>query len=276
MSSDRERELAIVVAPGRSGTASTFGGETTFMRDDGIIGHLPRIAYQKRPIEEITMRGSPMTHDTPDASSPIDWRRVHALGLPSGSVRALLALAVFGTAWALILMRPGMEIPDYLRDLLFIIMGHYFAARHRASGAPEPGPPPLYLPRGSVRFLLIAGSIAVGVLLFRREQLSSLDRYPGVVTLLLVGGFLLGVAMNAVASWWKDRGHRTPRVVEDLRAIVSLAAAGLLIFLVLNHVLLLVPQGRIDELIPTGLHLGHLGPERILAAVVGFYFGSRS
>jgi hypothetical protein len=198
------------------------------------------------------------------------------LGLPSGSIRALLAILIFGTIWALLLAQPGAEIPDYLRDLLFIIMGHYFAARHRASEDPEPGPPPLFLPRGSVRILLIAGSIAVAVILFRRGQLTSLDRNPGVVTLLLVGGFLLGVAMNAVMTWWRKRGHRPSRVVEDLRAIVSLAAAGLLVFLVLNRLLLLVPPTRIDLLIPPEVRLGHLGPEQILAAVVGFYFGSRS
>jgi hypothetical protein len=54
------------------------------------------------------------------------------------------------------------------------------------------------------------------------------------------------------------------------------AAAGLLIFLVWNRLLLLVPPTQIDQLIPTEMHFGHLGPEHILAAVVGFYFGSRS
>ena len=217
-----------------------------------------------------------MPHDTPISTAPVDWRTVHALGLPSGSIRALLAILVFGTIWTLLLVQPGAEIPDYLRDLLFIIMGHYFAARHRASEDPEPGPPPLFLPRGSVRFLLIAGSIAVAVLLFRRGQLTSLDQNPGVVTLLLVGGFLLGVAMNAVMSWWRNRGHRTPRLVEDVRAVLSMAAAGLLIFLVLNRLLLLVPPSQIDQLLPPGIHLGRFGPEHVLAAVVGFYFGSRS
>jgi hypothetical protein len=217
-----------------------------------------------------------MRADAPGPEVPIDWRKVHALGLPSGSVRALLAILIFATVWCLILMQPAREVPDYLSDLLFIIMGHYFAARRRASADPEPGPPPLFLPRGSVRFLLIGGSIAVAVLLFRRGQLTSLEQNKGVVTLLLVGGFLLGVAMNALASWWKDRGHQTPRIVEDLRAIVSLAAAGFLIFLVLNPLLPLVPPVRIDELVPTEIHLGHLGPEQVLAAVVGFYFGSRS
>ena len=122
----------------------------------------------------------------------------------------------------------------------------------------------------------VAGSIAVAVLLYRGGQLTSLERNPGVVTLLLVGGFLLGVAMNAAMSWWKDRGHRTPRVVEDLRAIVSLMAAGLLIILVLNRLLFIVPTIPIDRLIPPEVHLGRFGPEHLLAAIVGFYFGARS
>jgi hypothetical protein len=217
-----------------------------------------------------------MPHDNPGLVTPVDWRTVHAWGLPAGSVRALLAILVFGTVWTLLLARPGAEIPDSLRDLLFIIMGHYFAARHRASADAEPGPPPLFLPRGSVRFFLVAGSIAVAVVLFRRGQLTSLDRNPGAVTLLLVVGFLLGVAMNAAMAWGRDRGHRMPRLVEDLRALLSVAAAVLLIVLVLSRALLLLPPSQIDRLLSPDIHLGHLGPEHVLAAIVGFYFGSRS
>jgi hypothetical protein len=207
---------------------------------------------------------------------PVDWRMVHALGLPSGSIRALLAILVFGTIWVLLLVQPGAEVPDHLRDLLFIILGHYFAVRRRASEDPESGPPPLFLPRGTVRFLLVAGSVAVAALLFHRGQLTSLDRNPGVVTLLLVGGFLLGVVINAATSWWRDRGHRPPRLVEDVRALVSLAAAGLLIFLALNRLLLILPSTQIDRLIPPEIHFGRFGLEPMLATVVGFYFGSRS
>lgn len=217
-----------------------------------------------------------MSQDTPNPIAPVDWRRVHALGLPAGSIRALLAILVFGAVWALLLLQPAAEIPDYLRDLLFIIMGHYFAARRRVAESPEPGPAPLYLPRGSVRFLLVAGSIAVAAVLYRRGVLTAIDQNPGVVTLLLVGGFLLGVAMSAATSWWRDRGHRTPRLVEDIRALISLTAAGLLLFLVANHLRPLVSPTQIDQLIPPGIHLGHLGPEHLLAAIVGFYFGSRS
>jgi hypothetical protein len=171
---------------------------------------------------------------------------------------------------------PNREVPDYLRDLLFIIMGHYFAARRRSGPAEDPGPPPLYLPRGSVRLFLVVGSVAVAVVLFQRGQLSALDNNPGVVTLLLIGGFLLGVALHTVGTWWKDRGHHTPRVVEDLRALISIAAAVGLAILVWNHVLVLFPTDSVDALLTSRVHLGRFGIEHVLAAVVGFYFGSRS
>jgi hypothetical protein len=217
-----------------------------------------------------------MRADTPRPEVPTDWRKVHALGLPSGSIRALLAILIFATVWCSILVQPTREIPDYLGDLLFIIMGHYFAARRRSAAEPEPDPPPLFLPRGSVRLFLLAGSVLVAILLYQRGQLTTLERNPAVVTLLLVGGFLLGVALNAVAAWWKDRGHPTPRFLEDLRAIVSLAAATLLVLLVLNRLVPVFPTARVDDLLSQWVHLGRLGPEHILAAVVGFYFGSRS
>ena len=85
-----------------------------------------------------------MPPETPISEAPVDWRRLHALGLPSGSIRALLAILVFATVWALLLIRPSEEIPNYLGDLLFIIIGHYFAARRRLVEDHEPGPPPLY------------------------------------------------------------------------------------------------------------------------------------
>ena len=167
-------------------------------------------------------------------------------------------------------------MPDYLRDLLFIIMGHYFAVRSRSTPGSDAGPGPLYLPNGSVRILLILGVLATAAILYRGGQLTAPGRNPGVLTLLLIGGFLLGVALNAVFTWWKDRGHKPSRRIEDLRAILSMAAAALLVALVANRVDHVVPQARIDAMTAGWLHLGRFGPENVLAAVVGFYFGSKS
>jgi hypothetical protein len=176
----------------------------------------------------------------------------------------------------LLLLNPHQEIPGYLRDLLFIIMGHYFAARRRLGPAEELGRPPLYLPRGSVRLFLVAGTVAVAVLLYRSGQLTALDRNPAGVTLLLIGGFLLGVVLNALSTWSRDRGHVTPRLVEDLRAMTAIVAAVILAVMIWNQVFVIFPTDSVQALVLPRVHLSGFGVEHILAAIVGFYFGSRS
>lgn len=215
---------------------------------------------------------------TPGEQGPAlaSWRRKHALGLPEGSVRALLAVAIFATIWVLLVQHPREEVPDYLRDLLFIVMGHYFASRRRGLAEPEPGPAPLYLPRGSIRFVLFAGFAAVAVLLYRSGHLLDPAHNAGVVTLLLVAGFLLGVLLARVGDWWKDRGHEIPRWIEDVKAIVAIVAALALIALVWNRFdpILIPRRPAVFDGVP--LRFGRYGPEHLLGAVVGFYFGSRS
>jgi hypothetical protein len=190
-------------------------------------------------------------------------------------VRALLAILIFATCWVLLVLRPAEEVPDFLRDLLFIILGHYFASRRHVAPEDEAGPPPLYLPRGSVRIILVLGCVAVTVLLLRRGQLTELERNPGAFTLVLVGGFLLGVVLNTVFAWWRARGHRPPRIIEDVRALISMAAGVFLAALVVNRLCGFVPPQQVEATF-RGLRLGRYGPEHVLAAIVGFYFGSRS
>jgi hypothetical protein len=221
-----------------------------------------------------------MDTETPQTRHPVDWRSLHALGLPAGSVRALLAVLVFTTVWGMLLVRPSREVPDYLGDLMFVIMGHYFASRKRpaagAEGGEEPGPPPLFLPRGSVRLILVAGSAAVAVALYRRGVLTRIDSNPGVTTLLLVGGFLIGVVLNALTGWWRQRVQRRHRVVEDVQALAAMGAGVVLVALVWNRLYPVVSPDQADALFARWVHLGKLGPEHLLGAVVGFYFGSRS
>jgi hypothetical protein len=219
-----------------------------------------------------------MSTDNEVASPPPadDWRRLHALGLPAGSIRGLLALLVFGTTWGLMALRPTQEVPDYLRDLLFIILGHYFASRRRAGEVVEPGPAPLYLPNGTIRILLVAGCIAVAALLYNRGQLTAPGQHPGVVTLWLLGGFLLGVALNATWDTILGKDRHAPRIFEDIRAMISIVAALILVLLVWNRLYIVVPPEQIDQALSPVFHFGKFRLEHALAAVVGFYFGSRS
>ena len=227
----------------------------------------------------------PVASPTP----PPHWRKVHALGLPGGSVRALLAVAVCGAIWVWLWLRPEREVPRYLQDLMFIIMGHYFAARARSGAGPagaasaeEVGPPPLFLPRGTIRLLLVAGFLAVAGLLVYRHRLWVTDASgrlprlnPAGVTLLLAIGFLVGVVLGKVRQWWADRrgGKPLPRVVEDVRAVVSLAAAGALLLIVFG---LWSPEKGSPALVEVKRFFANSHIEEVLAAVVGFYFGSRS
>ena len=221
-----------------------------------------------------------METERQETQNQIDWRRMHALGLPAGSVRALLAVLVFATVWGMLLVRPSQEVPDYLSALMFVIMGHYFATRKRneavAVPGDEPGPPPLFLPRGSVRLLLAGGSAAVAVVLYQRGVLTRIDRNPGVTTLLLVGGFLIGVILNALIGWWRVRGKRRHRAIEDLQALAAMGAGMVLVALVWNRIFPVVPVDQVDAIFRGWGHFGRFGPEHVLAAVIGFYFGSRS
>lgn len=213
----------------------------------------------------------PEPPSTPD--SALDWRRLYAFGWPAGSVRALMALIVFGTIWGFLLLRPNQEVPEYLKDLLFIILGHYFAVRARAGATPEIGPGPLYLPRGSVRLLLIGGFVVSAALLYRQDRLLKIETNPAVVSLVLVFGFLLGVVVQHVASRLGGHGRQLPRILEDARAIVSLAATLFLAFLVWDA---FFPGAPHSGLADRSIGLGKIGLPHVTAAVVGFYFGSRS
>ena len=132
---------------------------------------------------------------------------------------------------------------------MFVIMGHYFAVRR--APAVEHGPPPLYLPRGSIRFLLLLGfAVLAGALIQQHRMLVHSEQGVGLshagVTLILVAGFMLGVLMNRFA-------HGPPsRRVEDIRAYISLGAGVLLLLLVAGIALLL--RGLIQRVAGIVLH----------------------
>src|SRR5260370_37946074 len=63
--------------------------------------------------------------------------RRHALGLPAGSVRALLAFMVLGLLWALAYSAQEKDLPVtfvYLQYLMVLILAHYFAAHGSSIG----------------------------------------------------------------------------------------------------------------------------------------------
>lgn len=192
-----------------------------------------------------------------------DWKQQHALGLPGGSVRALMALGMVGTVCGLLIRDPSRALPEPLESLLFVVLGHYFAARGQAPDDPAGGPPPLWLPRGTVRLLLIGGLIAAGVVVVRS---GGEEAQRGMVTLVVVAAFLAGLLLTRVTSWFQKRRGRPWRPFEDLRALIGIGAAGVLAV----HAFVGILPG------PETVSIGRVGLEQGLAGLVGFYFGSRS
>jgi hypothetical protein len=193
------------------------------------------------------------------------------LKLPRGSIRALITLALLGTFWTLILLGteaavagagpeagPGREIPPVLGYLLVLIVGYYFGARSGDLPAGKKGP--LYLPRGTVRLIIIAGSAVAAYFSWRAGRLELSPADPAFGVLLFIGALLLGFLIRKLADLLSRGRATTPRRwFENLKSIVVLMATAVVVVLSLWQQ---EDQGSQNLLLIAG-------------GIVGFYFGSR-
>jgi hypothetical protein len=217
---------------------------------------------------------------TPVPRAPTYQR--HALGLPAGSIRALLAFGILGYLWLLgwLLERlPPQENKEqyrqasltfiYLQFLMVLILAHFFTAHGHTIGSQVSERSPLGLPRGSVRFLLLAGYLGLVAWLYHSQTKFEIPETGPVVVLLLVlvGAFFLGHVLTAVVRTL-SRGI-LPAWFQDIQAWLAILA-----LLLLGIVLLI--RLVINTSVPLERQIG-LGPmEATLAGLVGFYFGARS
>ncbi len=209
-------------------------------------------------------------------AAPAPARR-HAFSWPPGSIRALLVLIVVALVCALLLIgydRQGqpIPIPAYLLYLLFLAIGYYFAARGNSQVQPGVAPP-LWLPRGSIRLLIIAALTATVVYRISpdggtaleeqmRASIKSIEAQP-ILPLVILGGLFLGVIVRAVVIGRNER---------------SVWAQNLEAWFALIAVLLMAIATIIHLVINPSLLAWHEMPhwEGFLGAVVAFYFGIRS
>ncbi len=213
----------------------------------------------------------------PPSRSPLPPVVRHPLGLPAGSVRALIVLMVAGLIWTLILTarEKTVEIPLYLVYLLFLILGSFFAAHGNSiAGSTAGGKSPWHLPRGSVRLLLVLGFVAV--IGWRTYTTGELPEFktdnPSLhpfLPLWLLGAFFLGVLINRVVTGACGGPTCTPAWHQDILAWVSLIA--MLGLAVEVAILFLINPGLEAE---RRINMPHW--ETFLAATLGFYFGARS
>jgi hypothetical protein len=163
----------------------------------------------------------------------------HPLGLPAGSVRALLCLVVL--AFLVLQTARGVRVDVVWNEALMIMLAHYFTTRRfvplssdlraklEATGEIEPDENPLHLPKHSVRILMIAAFGGLAIYLHDQQRLFE----PQSLSLLVsVGAYLLGITVRGVLAWWSQRtGIKSPDWWSDLKALatigVVLTAVGL-------------------------------------------------
>jgi hypothetical protein len=218
----------------------------------------------------------------------------HPLGLPAGSVRALLTFMVLGTVWTLLLMPPekGVKVPLYLTYLMFLVIGSYFGARSAApkgKGVQESSP--LYLPRGSIRFLIILGFLGVCAYGCFAAYRPKADGTPGnpldffynlkfdtesiakepFLPFIIFGTYFLGTVISTMAGWILAGEEGMPAWYQDIQAWISVLAvlglgAGIIYELVIKPTLTSAPFD-----LPSAFPW-----QTILSGIVAFYFGARS
>lgn len=191
------------------------------------------------------------------------------LGLPTGSVRALLTLLII--AVVAIETARGRHVDELWSETLLIALAHYFTSRRFIGLSPDlmkrlegegeipQESNPLFLPRHSIRLLIVAAFGGLGYYVYDRLGVRRFEDVPPV--LITVAAYLLGVFAGGLFRWWRSgrADHVPSRLWEDLKAIaVILVMVGVAVPYFLDH----------GDQVPKQVKSGAL-------AFVLFYFGSR-
>lgn len=196
--------------------------------------------------------------------SPKTWP---PLGLPTGSVRALLTLIIVAVVVTKITL--ARELDALWIETLLIAMAHYFTSRRFVSLSPdvlqrleqegviENERHPLYLPKNSIRTIIVGAFVGLGIYLFREQRLFETQ---ALALLSMVFAYLFGGLMRGLSHWWnRRRAKRASGTWGDLKALIVLGS-----LVAVGGLELFVP----DLQLPTYVH-------RIVLGMTLFYFGSR-
>ncbi len=196
------------------------------------------------------------------------------LGLPPGSVRAILAILTMVQLWILLLLPEDRAIPIPLNLYFLMALVLVFFAAHGKSISTNSGstPSPLWMPRGSIRFLLAVITIGVVVFIsvnyperFDRRLIPNFTKpeetvYWKYLLAAVFGGIVLG-QFTRIFPFKDSYGFQTFKAWASLIAITTMFIEVILQTMVRSS---LVKQFDFS------------GWEVIVTAIVAFYYGVRS
>ena len=202
--------------------------------------------------------------------SPRTWP---PLGMPKGSVRALLTLVVVAVVVTR-LARGDESFHDKDHDLLWIetlliAMSHYFTSRRFVELPPDTRRQleddgvidrernPLFLPQNSIRVFIVCAFGGLAYYLFREGRLGD---HHAASLLGMLGAFMLGAAIRRIGQMWHRNQPRSGGgTLGDLKALCVL----------LMMLIVAVPEFlNQSEVLPPFFH-------RLALGMMLFYFGSR-
>jgi hypothetical protein len=230
-----------------------------------------------------TMSDVPSAAPPAPAAVPARTFQRHAWGLPAGSVRAILALAVLGLLWAAALFHPRGEtvgeaekhLPTVLLSLqvlMVLMLVHYFTAHGKTIGRHISGAAPLHAPGGTIRFVLAGGYIGLCVLLLYNH--ADFDAGPDKdvlwsllleLVVVLVAYFVGHAITGVVHTFW---GNPPPAPYQDLEAWVAMLAMIGLVVVVLMHL------GNLKLAVENRVPMDYA--QAVVSGLIGLYFGARS
>ena len=191
------------------------------------------------------------------------------LGLPPGSIRALLTLMTVGFIVAQ--TARGIRVSLLWFESLMIVLAHYFAHRRfvplsptmreklKAEDLLEDETHPLNLPKHSLRTIIVLSFIGLAIYLGFKGRLRDPVAVPVFIS---VGSYFLGIGFGTVAAWWnKGKPSKGASWFEDVKALITLVAVTLVIVVQLFGWQQSLPYADKLEALPLALML--------------FYFGSR-
>jgi hypothetical protein len=192
------------------------------------------------------------------------------LGLPPGSIRGIISLQIAVTFWLLLLVPEDNKIAMPLNLYFLLSMVLVFFVSHGKSIAlrAEKTPSPLWLPGGTLRFLILGGSIALAVYLGLNhpDNLKRLNPDPAQLPnwnaylWSLCIGFLVGLLLRILP-------FRHGWAFQSFQAWIAMLA---MFSLLLETILQVFVKTTLTE------KLDFVGWQCGVTAIVACYFGSRS
>ena len=153
-------------------------------------------------------------------------RSIRPLGLPIGSVRALLLLALAARAVTDLLR--VHEVTPWLIGAVLIAGSSYFASRQAGPPSEDPGGRgPWWLPTGTFRLVFFVAVLFGMIFWFQKHPATSIETTP---LIWIVAAYLIGLLTGMLQRRGYSSREAGRLYFENLLALVSLIAGGALVY----------------------------------------------